>query len=417
MDKLKIYGNADLFGSIDVPGAKNSALPVMVASLLSQEELILKNIPNLQDILSMKKLLESFGIKIREEKNIIALNAKQIINKTADYDLVRKMRASILVLGPLISRFKKIKISLPGGCAIGTRPIDIHLFGLEKLGVKFTFEKGYVYGQIKNNLVGGFIDLPFSSVGATENIMMAAVLSDGMTTINNAAKEPEITDLADCLNKMGAKIYNAGTNTIQIQGVKNLSRAEHTIINDRIVAGTFIIAAIMLNKDFLIKKINPKHLTNVIDVLIKMGANLEIGKDFIKVLKSDLISGIEIETKPYPGFPTDLQAQIMSLMTLANGNSKIKENIFENRFMHVPELNRLGAKIKVKNDEAFIQGNNTFKGAQVMASDLRASVSLVLAGLCAEGETIINRVYHLDRGYEKIEEILGKCGPKIVRLK
>ena len=417
MDKLKIYGNADLFGSIDVPGAKNSALPVMVASLLSQEELILKNIPNLQDILSMKKLLESFGIKIREEKNIIALNAKQIINKTADYDLVRKMRASILVLGPLISRFKKIKISLPGGCAIGTRPIDIHLFGLEKLGVKFTFEKGYVYGQIKNNLVGGFIDLPFSSVGATENIMMAAVLSDGMTTINNAAKEPEITDLADCLNKMGAKIYNAGTNTIQIQGVKNLSRAEHTIINDRIVAGTFIIAAIMLNKDFLINKINPKHLTNVIDVLVKMGANLEIGKDFIKVLKSDLISGIEIETKPYPGFPTDLQAQIMSLMTLANGNSKIKENIFENRFMHVPELNRLGAKIKVKNDEAFIQGNNTFKGAQVMASDLRASVSLVLAGLCAEGETIINRVYHLDRGYEKIEEILGKCGPKIVRLK
>ncbi len=417
MDKLKIYGNADLFGSIDVPGAKNSALPVMVASLLSQEELILKNIPNLQDILSMKKLLESFGIKIREEKNIIALNAKQIINKTADYDLVRKMRASILVLGPLISRFKKIKISLPGGCAIGTRPIDIHLFGLEKLGVKFTFEKGYIYGQIKNNLVGSFIDLPFSSVGATENIMMAAVLSDGMTTINNAAKEPEITDLADCLNKMGAKIYNAGTNTIQIQGVKNLSRAEHTIINDRIVAGTFIIAAIMLNKDFLIKKINPKHLTNVIDVLVKMGANLEIGKDFIKVLKSDLINGIEIETKPYPGFPTDLQAQIMSLMTLANGNSKIKENIFENRFMHVPELNRLGAKIKVKNDEAFIQGNNTFKGAQVMASDLRASVSLVLAGLCAEGETIINRVYHLDRGYEKIEEILGKCGPKIVRLK
>ena len=417
MDKLKIYGNADLFGSIDVPGAKNSALPVMVASLLSQEELILKNIPNLQDILSMKKLLESFGIKIREEKNIIALNAKQIINKTADYDLVRKMRASILVLGPLISRFKKIKISLPGGCAIGTRPIDIHLFGLEKLGVKFTFEKGYIYGQIKNNLVGSFIDLPFSSVGATENIMMAAVLSDGLTTINNAAKEPEITDLADCLNKMGAKIYNAGTNTIQIQGVKNLSRAEHTIINDRIVAGTFIIAAIMLNKDFLIKKINPKHLTNVIDVLVKMGANLQIGKDFIKVLKSDLINGIEIETKPYPGFPTDLQAQIMSLMTLANGNSKIKENIFENRFMHVPELNRLGAKIKVKNDEAFIQGNNTFKGAQVMASDLRASVSLVLAGLCAEGETIINRVYHLDRGYEKIEEILGKCGPKIVRLK
>jgi len=417
MDKLKIYGNADLFGSIDVPGAKNSALPVMVASLLSQEELILKNIPNLQDILSMKKLLESFGIKIREEKNIIALNAKQIINKTADYDLVRKMRASILVLGPLISRFKKIKISLPGGCAIGTRPIDIHLFGLEKLGVKFTFEKGYIYGQIKNNLVGSFIDLPFSSVGATENIMMAAVLSDGMTTINNAAKEPEITDLADCLNKMGAKIYNAGTNTIQIQGVKNLSKAEHTIINDRIVAGTFIIAAIMLNKDFLINKINPKHLTNVIDVLVKMGANLEIGKDFIKVLKSDLISGIQIETKPYPGFPTDLQAQIMSLMTLANGNSKIKENIFENRFMHVPELNRLGAKIKVKNDEAFIQGNNTFKGAQVMASDLRASVSLVLAGLCAEGETIINRVYHLDRGYEKIEEILGKCGPKIVRLK
>ena len=422
MEKISIKGGKPLFGKVEISGSKNSSLAILASCLLTDKKISISGVPKLTDTFFFLELLNSLGAEIDglenfEDTKEFIINAKKITNNKAPYNLVKKMRASILVLGPLLSRFKKVKISLPGGCAIGTRPIDIHLFGLEKLGVKFTFEKGYIYGQIKNNLVGSFIDLPFSSVGATENIMMAAVLSDGMTTINNAAKEPEITDLADCLNKMGAKIYNAGTNTIQIQGVKNLLRAEHTIINDRIVAGTFIIAAIMLNKDFLIKKINPKHLTNVIDVLIKMGANLEIGKDFIKVLKSDLISGIEIETKPYPGFPTDLQAQIMSLMTLANGNSKIKENIFENRFMHVPELNRLGAKIKVKNDEALIQGNNTFKGAQVMASDLRASVSLVLAGLCAEGETIINRVYHLDRGYEKIEEILGKCGPKIVRLK
>jgi len=417
MDKLKIIGKSDLCGKINIPGAKNSALPIMVSSLLSCNGLTIKNLPNLEDISSMKKLLKNFNIKSKITKSGIFFDSTNIKNNIADYDLVRKMRASILVLGPLLSRFKEAKISLPGGCAIGTRPIDIHLNGLKKLGVEFSFENGFIYGKIKKKLVGNKVNLSFPSVGATESILMASSLATGTTVINNAAKEPEIIDLANCLNKMGAKIYNAGKKSIIIKGVKKLSNSEHTIISDRIVAGSYIILAIMLNKEFVVNNFDPNLLKFPLKILKKMGANIKIENNLVKIFKSKKIISADIETGPYPGFPTDLQAQMMALMSIANGKSKIKENVFENRFMHVSELNRLGADITIKKDIAIIDGGKNFKGAQVMASDLRASMSLILAALCAKGETTINRVYHLDRGYEKIEEILGKCGPKIYRIK
>ena len=417
MDKLKIFGQSDLRGSINISGAKNAILPIMACSLLSNKILNLLNVPNLVDIKTMQILLESFGVEILKQKNSISLITKNVSNHVANYDLVRKMRASILVLGPLLSRFRNVKISLPGGCAIGLRPIDLHLFGLEQLGASFKVEDGYVVGNLKKNFRGTTIKLPLISVGATENIIMAAVLAEGKTTIVNAAKEPEIIDLSSCLNKMGAKIFGAGKTIIEIEGVTSLKEASHSIISDRIVAGTYLIAAIMLNKNFVIKNIQPEYLRIPIEILIEMGANLEVGIDFIEIKPSLSIKGTNIKTNPYPGFPTDLQAQMMALMSIANGESIIEESIFENRFLHVSELNRLGANIVVKKDIAYIAGNRKYRGAQVMASDLRASVSLVLAGLCAKGETTINRVYHLDRGYEKIEETLGKCGPKIIRIK
>ena len=417
MDKLIIQGESDLFGSIDIPGSKNASLPILVASLLSEKNLNLTNIPKLQDVKSMILLLRSFGVKINENDSKLTLNAKNLKNNIADYDLVRKMRASILVLGPLLARFKKAKISLPGGCSIGTRPIDIHLNSLNKLGINFEIENGFISGLVKNELIGNIIDLPFPSVGATENIMMAAILAKGKTIINNAAKEPEIIDLGDCLNSMGAKIIGQGTNTINIEGVNSLHDSSYDIMFDRIVAGTYVLAGVMINKKFTVKNIKSKYLESLIQTLIKMKANLMVNDNDITILPSKKIIGINIETAPYPGFPTDLQAQIMALMCMANGPSTIKEKIFENRFMHVSELNRLGANIKIKKDTAYVEGNKQFKGAQVMASDLRASVSLVLAGLCAKGETTVNRVYHLDRGYEKIEETLGIYGPIIRREK
>jgi len=417
MDKLIIKGKANLSGEISIKGSKNSALPIMISALLSEDTLKLKNIPKLADIENMSKLLRNYGATIKSRRDYIEINCKKIINKDADYDIVRKMRASILILGPLLSRFGKAKISLPGGCAIGTRPIDIHLNGLKKLGANFKVENGYVVGQVKNHLIGNHINLPFPSVGATENIIMAAVRAKGKTIIENAAMEPEISDLSDSLNKMGAKINITNKGTIKITGVKKLYKANHKIMSDRIVAGTFVIAAVMLNKKFEVKEVDTKHNTALISALENMGANIKLKKNSIKILPANVLRGIKIQTSPYPGFPTDLQAQIMALMSLASSNSQIKENIFENRFMHVPELNRLGAKIKVKKDIAFVSGSRNFKGAQVMASDLRASVSLVLAALCAEGESVINRVYHLDRGYEKIENTLGKLGPSIKREK
>ena len=417
MDKLIIKGGADLSGGIFIKGSKNSALPIMVSSLLSEDTLKLKNIPKLVDIENMSKLLRNYGSTIKSNKDNLEINCKKIVNKDVEYDIVRKMRASILILGPLLSRFGKAKISLPGGCAIGTRPIDIHLDGLKKLGANFKVQNGYVLGQVNHQLTGSHIKLSFPSVGATENIMMAAVKAKGKTIIENAAKEPEILDLANSLNKMGSNIKITNKGIITITGVKKLNKANYKIMSDRIVAGTFVIAAVMLNKAFEVKEVETKHIRALISALKEMGANIKIKDNSIKILPTNELHGIKIQTSPYPGFPTDLQAQMMALMSLANGNSQIKENIFENRFMHVPELNRLGAKIKVKKDVAFISGSRNFKGAQVMASDLRASVSLVLAALCAEGESEINRVYHLDRGYEKIENTLGKLGPSIKREK
>ncbi len=417
MDRLVIKGKADLKGSIQIKGSKNSALPIMVSALLSENTLKLKNLPKLDDIKNMSKLLGSYGAIIKTSKDNLEIKCNNIINVDADYDIVRKMRASILILGPLLARFGSARISLPGGCAIGTRPIDIHLEGLKKLGANFVVENGYVIGQVSKQMLGNHILLPFPSVGATENTLMAASLAKGKTIIENAAMEPEISDLAITLNKMGANIKIEKKGVIKIDGVKSLTKASHKIMSDRIVAGTFVIAAVMLNKNFLVKEIDSSHLEALTFSLRKMGANLKINKNSIRIMPSNNLNGIKIHTAPYPGFPTDLQAQIMALMSLANSNSQIKENIFENRFMHVPELNRLGAKIKVKKDIAHITGNRNLKGAQVMASDLRASMSLVLAALCAEGKSIINRVYHLDRGYERIENTLGKLGPSIKREK
>ena len=417
MDKLIIRGNADLKGEISIKGSKNSALPIMVSALLSENTLKLQNIPKLVDIKNMSQLLRNYGAIIKSNGSNFEINCKKIVNRNADYDIVRKMRASVLILGPLLARFGKAKISLPGGCAIGTRPIDIHLEGLKKLGANFTVENGYVVGKVNNQLIGNHIKLSFPSVGATENIMMAAVRAKGKTIIENAAMEPEIADLAYSLNKMGSKINITNKGIIKITGVKKFNKANHKIMSDRIVAGTFVIAAVMLNKKFKVKEVEPQNLKALISSLKEMGANIKVEKNIIHILPTSKLKGLKIQTSPHPGFPTDLQAQMMALMSLAKGNSQIKENIFENRFMHVPELNRLGAKIKVKKDVAYISGSRQFKGAQVMASDLRASVSLVLAALCAEGESEINRVYHLDRGYEKIENTLGKLGPSIKREK
>ena len=417
MDKLIITGNEKIKGSIDVHGSKNSSLPILVCSLLSTESLNLSNVPNVDDIKNMITLLRCFGAKIRKNKKQLIINCKNLKNVSADYDIVRKMRASILILGPLLSRFGNAKISLPGGCAIGTRPIDIHLNGLEKLGVKFEIVNGFVVGNISKKLVGNKIKLPFPSVGATENLIMASVMAEGETLIEGAAREPEIEDLCRCLISMGAHIEGLGTKKIYIQGVENLYQASHKVISDRIVAGTFIILAVMINNKLEIKNLNPQHLISLIKILKKMGANLKLSTNSIIVYPSHKIKGTKVKTGPYPNFPTDLQAQLMSLMCISNGNSQIKETIFENRFMHVSELNRLGAEIKVHKDTAYITGQQAFKGAQVMASDLRASVSLVLAALTAEGKTELNRVYHLDRGYEKIEEYLGQIGAKIKRKK
>ena len=417
MDKLIIKGGSKISGSVNVHGSKNAALPIIVSSLLSEKTLKLSNVPNVVDVLNLIKLLKNYGVKIEYKKDKLEINPNKIKNISADYDVVRKMRASILILGPLLSRFGEARISLPGGCAIGTRPIDIHLKGLSKLGANFEIQNGFVVGGVTSQLIGNKIKLPFPSVGATENILMASVLAKGETKIVNAAREPEIEDLSNCLIKMGAKIEGQGTKTILVQGVTNLKKVEHQVISDRIVAGTYIIAALMLNSSLEIKNFNTVYLKSLINILKKMGAKLKVNKNSIKVFKGSKLKSTSLSTSPYPGFPTDLQAQLMSLMCLSDGKSKIKETIFENRFMHVPELNRLGANITVEKDTATIIGNQTFKGAQVMASDLRASISLVLAAMNANGQTTLNRVYHLDRGYENIEKTLGSLGAKIKRQK
>ena len=418
MQKLLINGKKDLSGRISISGSKNSTLPILAATILSRKSK-LSNIPLVKDIFTMLELLKFIGLKvsISKKKNVISVqNQNKNIKTLAPYRLVKTMRAGVLVLGPLLTEYKKAKISLPGGCAIGTRPVDLHLFALKKLGAKIKIKNGYIIAEAKNGLLGTNITFPSVSVGATENALLAAFKAYGKTTLNNCAIEPEIKDLIKFLNKLGGMIKIQGRKII-IYGKKKIKESiNHKVIFDRIEAGTYMIAAALVGKKIKIDNIDPKIIKNEIRVLKKMGIKLKTEKSSIEIKKSNKIKKVNIATKPYPGFPTDLQAQLMVLMTRADGISKIKENIFENRFMHVSELKRMGANIKIKNRIAEVKGPSKLTGAEVMATDLRASVSLVLAGLVADNRTIINRIYHLDRGYEFLEKKLKNCKARIKRI-
>lgn len=419
LDKIKIIGGAQLNGTIPISGAKNCALKLMCASLLTGESVYFENSPNtLRDMTSQVELLEYLGCAIKREGDLMAINASAIETFTAPYDIVRKMRGSILVLGPLLARFGEAKVSLPGGCAIGTRPVDLHIKGLEEMGAEIKLEEGYINAKApKGGLQGAQITFPKVSVGATENLLMAATLANGTTTLVNAAKEPEIKDLGECLIKMGAKIEGLGTDTIRIEGVKSLNGARHSIIPDRIETGTYIIAAGMTGGTVRLKNARIDDISAVLGYLSQAGIEVEqSGSDIVVCRNGERLSGVDIMTEPYPGFPTDLQAQFMAMLTVANGAGMVTETIFENRFMHVPELNRMGADISTQGNSAIVRGVQTLKGAEVMATDLRASVALVMAGLVAEGETTVNRIYHLERGYEDIVGKLGGVGANIARV-
>jgi UDP-N-acetylglucosamine 1-carboxyvinyltransferase len=407
-----------LNGEIPVSGAKNAALKLMCAGLLSEETLKLENMPNsLRDIASQTELLTHLGCTIAAERDLMAVNAKNISTYTAPYDIVRKMRGSILVLGPLLARFGEAKVSLPGGCAIGTRPVDMHIDALRELGAEIKVEGGYIDAVAPKGLTGAKILFPKVSVGATENLLMAATLAKGETILVNAAREPEIIDLGECLIKMGAKVTGLGTQEIRIEGVKNLKGAYHSVVPDRIETGTYMIAAAMTGGKIRLKNAHLDHLTAAAALLRKAGVEIEQdGNDIIVNQQNGRIRGIDIMTEPYPGFPTDLQAQFMAMLTRCEGAGMVTETIFENRFMHVPELNRMGADITVHGSSAIIRGVEKLTGAEVMATDLRASVALVLAALVAEGETKINRIYHLERGYEDIAGKLSACGADIERV-
>ena len=413
-----INGNKELSGNISISGSKNATLPILAATILA-DHVKLKNVPLVRDIFTMADLLKFIGLKINilKNKNIIEIkNKDKNINTLAPYKLVKTMRAGVLVLGPLLAKYKKAKISLPGGCAIGTRPVDLHLFALKKLGAKIKIKNGYIIAEAKNGLKGCVINFPSISVGATENAIIAASRADGKTMLYNCAIEPEIKDLVLFLNKIGGKIRIIGRK-ILITGCKKIKKnITHNVVFDRIELGTYMIAAALVGKKIVFNRIKPKIINNEIKILKKMGVKIKSKKSTIEILKSDNIKKINITTKPYPGFPTDLQAQLMVLMTRAKGVSKIKENIFENRFMHVPELKRMGANIKTEDKIAIIKGPSKLTGAEVMATDLRASVSLVLAGLIADNRTIINRIYHLDRGYELLEKKLKNCRAHIKRI-
>ncbi len=418
MQKLLINGKTYLSGLISISGSKNATLPILAASILANETK-LKNVPCVKDIFTMLDLLKFIGInvKIDTKKKIIELvNNNLSINTLAPYKLVKTMRAGILVLGPLLTKYGKAKVSLPGGCAIGTRPVDIHLFALKKLGAKIKIKDGYIIAEAKKGLIGANIKFPSISVGATENALIAAQGAKGQTILSNCAIEPEVIDLISYLKKMGSKIKISGRKISVIGKGKIKKKIEHKIIFDRIEAGTYLVAGALAGDKIIISKIIPKILKYEIDILKKMGVKISYNKNSIVIKKSKNIKKINVSTKPYPGFPTDLQAQLMVLMTQANGLSKIKENIFENRFMHVPELKRMGAKIEIKNKTAYVYGPTKLTGAEVMATDLRASVSLVLAGLIADNRTVINRIYHLDRGYEYLEKKLKNCKAKVKRI-
>ncbi|MBI5092667.1 MAG: UDP-N-acetylglucosamine 1-carboxyvinyltransferase [Candidatus Hydrogenedentes bacterium] len=416
MDKILIRGGKPLKGAVQVRGAKNSTLPLMAAALLGEQPCVLHNVPCLHDVFTMDKLLAEMGMTNEFTGRSMTLDATTVDSQVAPYDLVRKMRASFFVLGPLLGRYGKARVSLPGGCAIGTRPVDIHLKGLEALGARIAIEDGYVIAE--GPLAGADIALDFPSVGATENLMMAASRASGVTRLSNAAREPEIADLAQFLNAMGAQISGAGTDLITIVGVDALGGAEHVVIPDRIEAGTFLVAGVATRGDVTVLNANAEHLASVLAKLRAAGAEIEVMGSRIRASAPDGIKAIDVTTQVHPGFPTDLQAQTMAMLCVADGASILKETVFENRFMQVAELVRMGADIELDGNSAVVRGVPALKGAPVMASDLRASAALVIAGLTAEkGETAISRVYHIDRGYERIEERLASLGAEIQRVR
>ena len=427
MDRIRIVGGQRLNGAIPISGAKNATLPLMIAGLLTEDTLILDNAPRLADVELLQRILGNHGVDIMiagkrpgEDANngrTIHISAKHIVDTTAPYELVSKMRASFWVVAPLLARMGEAKVSMPGGCAIGTRPVDLLIMALEKLGAEIEIEGGYVIARAPKGLHGGEIEFPKVTVGGTHTAMMAAALAHGTTVIDNAAREPEIGDVADCLNKMGAKISGAGTARIVVEGVPRLHGARHAVLPDRIETGTYAMAVAMTGGDVLLQNARPELLQSALDVLAESGATITPTNEGIRVARNGAdLAPVTVSTAPFPGFPTDLQAQLMALMTRAGGTSRITETIFENRFMHVQELVRLGAHIHLDGETATIQGVKHLTGAPVMATDLRASVSLVIAALAAQGETMVNRVYHLDRGFERVEDKLARCGAQIERL-
>lgn len=415
MEKLKVTGGCRLSGEVKASGAKNAALPILAASLLTADDLILSNVPHLSDIRTMGKLLGGLGMKVEREGETVTLNAKSLTTLTAPYELVKTMRASIVTLGPMLARFGEARVSLPGGCAIGARPVDQHIKGLQALGAEVVIDHGYVVAKAKR-LKGAHIVTDMVTVTGTENLLMAATLADGVTVIENAAREPEVVDLANCLTAMGAKIRGAGTPVIEVEGVSQLHGAHHFVLPDRIETGSFLVAALMTRGDVTVTHAVPHTLDIVLDKLREAGATVQTGEDWIRVFIDKRPKAVSVRTVPHPGFPTDMQAQFMAMDTIAEGTGRITETIFENRFMHVPELQRLGANITVDGHTAVVTGVQELSGANVMATDLRASASLVIAGLVAKGETIVDRIYHLDRGYDHMEVKLAGLGAQIERI-
>ena len=427
MDRIRIVGGRRLDGTIPISGAKNAALPLMIASLLTEQTLILDNVPRLADVILLQRILGNHGVDVMvggkrpgetaDHGQTLHISAANIIDTTAPYELVSKMRASFWVLAPLLARMGEARVSMPGGCAIGTRPVDLLIFAMQQLGAKIDIDGGYVVASAPQGLKGGEIVFPKVTVGGTHTAIMAAALANGTTVIDNAAREPEIADVADCLNKMGARISGAGTRRITIEGVTKLNGARHAVLPDRIETGTYAMAVAMAGGDIVLQNTRADLLQAALDVLATTGVVVTPTNQGIRIARNGAgLAPVDVTTAPFPGFPTDLQAQLMALMTRAQGTSRIVETIFENRFMHVQELARLGARISLDGERATIEGVERLTGAPVMATDLRASVSLVIAALAAEGETIVNRVYHLDRGFERIEEKLGRCGAAIERL-
>jgi UDP-N-acetylglucosamine 1-carboxyvinyltransferase len=419
LDKLIIEGGVPLRGEVVISGAKNAALPILCAGLLAETPLVLTGVPELRDVASTLKLLDTMGVKVGKDNDRVTLDASDVASFEATYEMVKTMRASILVLGPLLARFGTARVSLPGGCAIGSRPVDLHIKGLQAMGAAMHITHGYIQASTlhlpNRRLQGATYYMDMVTVTGTENLMMAAALAQGTTVLENAAKEPEVVDLAECLNKMGAKISGAGTDTITIEGVERLTGAEHHIVCDRIEAGTYMVAAAMTGGEVTLKNARPDLLEAVIEKLREAGAEISSDPNSITVRSNGQLKAINIRTAPHPAFPTDMQAQFMAMNTIADGVSTVVETIFENRFMHVQELQRMGANIEVQGNTAVVKGISALEGANVMATDLRASAGLVLAGLVADGETVIDRIYHLDRGYERLEEKLNQLGAKVRR--